>query len=291
MTNNAQFDKIKTVINKIAVTGKGGVGKTTIAAAIAVAFSKEKKVIAADCDPDSNLAQTLNFPDAEKITPISEMKDIISERTGAKNGFFKMNPKVDDIPEKFCPEYKNIRLINMGLLKKGGSGCFCPENAFIKTLVGHLVIQRDEVLIMDMPAGIENLSRGTASGVDVALIVVEPDMKSIETAKRIKKLCDDLRIKKVFIVGNKVLDKTDEDFIIKRVSEMSRYLSGDISGRAPITQGLKPFIEKNAGGIDILGFIGYNKNLRDARGVLLCDSAVLGQIEKIKIILEAENER
>lgn len=189
------------------MTGKGGVGKTTIAAGLSVIYSKEKKVIAMDADPDSNLAETIGFPDPEKIIPISKMNDLINERTEAKNGFFKMNPKVDDIPEKFCPEYKNIRLLNMGSIKKGGSGCFCPENAFIKTLISHLLLQRDEFLIMDMPAGIENLSRGTAFGVD------------------------------------------------------------------------------------ILGFIGYNRNLRTARGVLSCDNSVLSQIEKIKNVLEIKNER
>ncbi|HAM38477.1 MAG TPA: carbon monoxide dehydrogenase [Elusimicrobia bacterium] len=241
-------------MNKIAITGKGGVGKTTIAAVLSILFSKEKKVIAVDADPDSNLAASIGFPESEKIIPISEMKDLINKRTEYKNGFFKMNPKVEDIPEKFCPEYKNIRLINMGVMKKGGSGCFCPENAFIKTLVGHLIIQRDEVLIMDMPAGIENLSRGTASGVDAVSIVVEPDIKSIETASRIEKLCKDLKIKKVFAIGNKVTNKNDENYIVDNIK-----------------------------GIEILGFICYDSNFRNFRGAISDDNiSLINQIDKIK---------
>ncbi|MEW6556542.1 MAG: ArsA-related P-loop ATPase [Elusimicrobiota bacterium] len=245
-------------MKKIAITGKGGVGKTTIAATLAIAFSKEKKVVAVDCDPDSNLAETLNFPEPKKIIPISEMKNLIQARTESKNGFFKMNPKVDDIPERFCPEYKNIRLINMGSIKKGGSGCFCAENTFIKTFISHLLLQRNEFLIMDMPAGIENLSRGTASAVDAVLIVVEPDMKSIETAKRIRQLCNELKIKKVFIIGNKVIDKTDKDFI-----------------------------RQNIDMLDILEFIKYNRNIRTSRGLLSENKSILTQIYKIKKLLEA----
>ncbi|OGS43403.1 MAG: hypothetical protein A2539_03110 [Elusimicrobia bacterium RIFOXYD2_FULL_34_15] len=244
-------------MNKIAITGKGGVGKTSIAAVLSILFSKEKKVIAVDADPDSNLAASIGFPEPGKIVPISEMKDLISERTEYKNGFFKMNPKVEDIPEKFCPEFNNIRLINMGVMKKGGSGCFCPENALVKTLVGHLLLQRDEVLIMDMPAGIENLSRGTAASVDAILIIVEPDIKSIETARRIQILCKDLKIKKVFAIGNKVTNTDDENYIIENLKD-----------------------------VEILGFICYDNFFRNFKGIISENNiSIINQIEKIKLKL------
>ncbi|HID94450.1 MAG TPA: adenylyl-sulfate kinase [Candidatus Latescibacteria bacterium] len=203
---------------KIAVTGKGGVGKTTLAAALALLFSRDGiKVVAIDGDPDSNLAATLGFPEAEKIVPLAEMKQLIAERTGVKEGvigsYFKLNPRVDDIPERFCPEYKGIRLMVMGGIRSGGSGCFCPENAFLKSLLAHLLIARDEVVILDMEAGVEHLSRGTAAAVDALILVVEPTKRSIETALRIKRLASDLQIKKVFVVPNKLRTKADADFI------------------------------------------------------------------------------
>ncbi len=220
---------------KIAVSGKGGVGKTTLCAGLLLALASEnKKVIGIDADPDSNLAATLEFSAPGKITPVSEMKELIEERAGEKGGFFKLNPKVDDIPDKYCVEQKGIKLLVMGSIKKAGTGCYCPENSLLKALMTHLIIGREETLIMDMEAGVEHLGRGTSGSVDALIIVVEPGLRSIETALRIKKLAGDLKIKKIFAVANKIQSSADKDSI-----------------------------EKNIGKIDILGFIEYNKKLVD----------------------------
>ena len=164
---------------KIAISGKGGVGKTTLAALLIDYFrSQGKKVLAVDADPDANLALALGIPDPENITPLSQMKEMIAERTdskpGSMGGFFKMNPKVDDIPEKYSRQVDGVKLIVMGGVKKGGSGCICPESVLLRTLVTHMVLLRDEVVVMDMEAGIEHLGRATAQGVDKLIIVVEP---------------------------------------------------------------------------------------------------------------------
>lgn len=210
---------------KLAISGKGGVGKTTLAAALALRFAEEgRKVIAIDADPDSNLAATLGFPDPEKIVPLIEMKALIAERTGAEPGgfgaYFKLNPKVDDIPERHAPEHRGIRLLVMGGLRKGGSGCFCPEHAFLKALLAHLLVGREDVVILDMEAGIEHLGRGTAQAVDALVVVVEPSRRSIETALRIQGLASELGLSKVFMVGNKTRDAEDTDFIRAHLSGM-----------------------------------------------------------------------
>ena len=202
---------------KIAVTGKGGVGKTTIAAALCSAFAeKHYRVIAIDADPDSNLASALGFPKDVKITPIIEMEDLIEERTGAKpgtsGGLFKMNPQVDDLPEKLWVEHNGVRLMLMGTVKKGGSGCICPESVLLKALVQDLFLFRQEVVIMDMEAGIEHLGRATAQAVNHFFVVVEPGMRSIETALKIKELADDIGIKSVYGIGNKIRGTSDRDF-------------------------------------------------------------------------------
>lgn len=210
---------------KIAVTGKGGVGKTTISAALCYAFAeKGYKVVAIDADPDANLASALGFPEKEKLTPIIEMKDLIEERTGAKpgtsGGFFKLNPKVDDLPEKLWVEHNGIRLMLMGTVKKGGSGCVCAENVLLKSLVQHLFLFRDEVVIMDMEAGIEHLGRATAKAVNHLIVVVEPGMRSIETALKIKELTDDIGIKSVYGIANKIRKASDRDFFAGRMNGM-----------------------------------------------------------------------
>ncbi|MDY7031830.1 MAG: carbon monoxide dehydrogenase accessory protein CooC [Thermodesulfobacteriota bacterium] len=203
---------------KIAVTGKGGVGKTTFTACLSKKFHDDGySVLAIDADPNANLAMALGFPDPEKITPIAEMSDLIEERTGAKPGtsgsFFVLNPKVDDIPEKYWVEHNGIRLMIMGTVKKGGSGCVCPESVLLRTLVSHLILARKEVIILDMEAGVEHLGRATAKAVDILIIVVEPGKRSIETAFRIKNLARDIGIESLGVIVNKVRNEKDEEFI------------------------------------------------------------------------------
>lgn len=196
---------------KIAFSGKGGVGKTSLSAALSLYYAKKgKKVLAVDVDPDANLATALGMPSgvAEKITPISQMKELIKERTGADPGappgFFTLNPKVDDIPEEYSKEINNVKLIVMGSVDTGGGGCICPENALIRALINNLLLNRDEAVIMDMEAGIEHLGRSTAESVDAMIIVVEPGRRSIDTAFRIKKLATDIGLKNLFLVLNKM---------------------------------------------------------------------------------------
>jgi len=204
---------------KIAISGKGGVGKTLLAAMLSKIFAESGySVIAIDADPDANLAATLGFPQAEEITPISEMKDLIEERTGVRPGqsapYFKLNPKVDDIPEKHSLKQNGIRLMRMGRIKKGGTGCYCPENALLRTLLTHLLVARNEVVILDMEAGIEHLGRGTAKMVDRLIVVVEPGRRSIETTLSIKKLAMEIGLQNVVVVGNKIRNQSDREFLI-----------------------------------------------------------------------------
>jgi len=211
---------------KLAITGKGGVGKTTTASLLARAYAAEgNSVVAIDANPDANLAIALGVApeEAEKIAPIVELEDVIEERTGAKKGsmggFFKVNPKVDDIPEKFSIRKNGISILVMGTVKKGGSGCLCPEGAFLKSLLSHLVLNRSEVVIMDMDAGVENLGRGTAKGVDAFIIVVEPGQRSFQTARAIRKLAKDLGVSKCYIVGSKTKDESDRNYITENLPD------------------------------------------------------------------------
>ncbi|MDR3248994.1 MAG: AAA family ATPase [Treponema sp.] len=215
---------------KIAITGKGGVGKTTLAAVLARLYAAEgKKVLAVDVDPDANLGLALGFSEEElaAVTPISKMKDLIAERTGAASDglgkFFKINPKVDDIPDRFAsekcfPEGKlGVKLLVMGTVETGGSGCVCPEHVMVKRVISHLVIGRDDVVIMDMEAGLEHLGRGTAGMVDGFIVVIEPGARSIQTYHKVKELAADLGVKKVNVVANKVRGPEDEAFLGERI--------------------------------------------------------------------------
>ena len=195
-------------------------GKTTTAALLVRAFSRNgTKVIAIDADPDANLANALGFPPDLEITPLAEMKDLIKERVGAEPGkstvFFTMNPKVDDIPEKYSVEKDGIKLMAMGTIRRGGSGCACPENTLVKQLIGHLLVQRDEIVIMDMEAGIEHLGRGTAQFMDMILVVVEPTAASLQTYHRIRKLASDLNIKRIAVAANRIKNAEDLERITK----------------------------------------------------------------------------
>ena len=203
---------------KIAVSGKGGVGKTTLTAILAHVFTTEgHKVLAIDADPDANLALALGFESTREITPLSEMRELIAERTGAEpgtmGGMFKLNPKVDDLPSTISREIEGMKLMVMGGVKKGGGGCVCPESVLLKALITHLVLARDEVVIIDMEAGLEHLGRGTASSVDKLIVVVEPGRRSIDTAHTVRRLAHDLALDNIVVVGNKVRNEKDEAFI------------------------------------------------------------------------------
>jgi CO dehydrogenase maturation factor len=208
-------------VSKIAVTGKGGVGKTTVTSLLSYVYVQQgRRVIVIDADPSPNLAWALGFPQdlVSQITPIAEMDELIEERTGAKpggmGGWFKMNPRVDDIPERFSAEYHGVRLLQLGAVKKGGGGCICPESVLLKSLVSHLLLdQSSEEVIMDMEAGVEHLGRATAQAVDAFLIVVEPGRRSLQTAETIEKLAKDIGIPRLFLIGNTVRDERDRQFI------------------------------------------------------------------------------
>lgn len=253
---------------KIAVTGKGGVGKTTFSAILARLYAAEgKRVLAVDVDPDANLGLALGFSEAEtrEIVPISEMKNLVNERTGSSaenfGKFFKINPKVDDIPDRFSKEKNGVKLLTLGTVDTGGSGCVCPEHVLLKRIISHLVIQRDDVVIMDMEAGIEHLGRGTAESVDQFITVIEPGARSIQTYEKVKKLALDLGVTQVRVVANKVRNEADEDYLKDRIPEE-----------------------------DLLGFIHYNQEVIDAdrQGKSPYDfsKAAISEIQKIKDIID-----
>ena len=203
---------------KLAVSGKGGVGKTTFAALLIRTLNQEgKRVLAIDADPDANLAAALGITDGDKITPISEMKDLVFERTGAQpgvvGGYFSLTPKVDDLPETLSARLENIKLMRLGGVQKGGAGCICPESSLLKALVRHIVLQRDEVVVLDMEAGIEHLGRATAKAVDKLIVVVEPGRRSIDTAAHIKQLAAEIQLTNIAVVGNKIRSAKDEEFL------------------------------------------------------------------------------
>jgi len=246
---------------KIAISGKGGAGKTMLVSLLSTIFANSGySVLAIDADPNANLAATLGFPYPDKIIPISDMADLIEERTGARPGevatFFKLNPKVNDLPEKYCVEHNGVKLMVMGRLKKGGSGCYCPENALLQALVTHLLLERDELVIMDMEAGVEHLGRGTARAVDKLIIVVEPSRRSVETAYRIRELAKDIGLQNIGVVGNKIRSEKDKDSLVSSMP-----------------------------GFEFLGFIPYDQAIAEAdlAGFPLVNSSqrVMSEVEDI----------
>jgi len=246
---------------KIAISGKGGVGKTLLASLLSKTFAQAGyEVLAIDADPDANLAANLGFPNPEQIVPISEMNELIEERVGAKPGqsgsFFKLNPKVDDLPEKYAVKHNGIRLMLMGRIKRGGTGCYCPEGTLLQALISHLILQRKDVVILDMEAGIEHLSRGTAKGIDKLIVVVEPGRRSLETAQRIFELAADLGLRNVAVVGNKIQNEAQKQFIRQSLPDA-----------------------------DFLGFIPFDNNIINndlATGSVLDSSPIINQeVKKI----------
>jgi CO dehydrogenase maturation factor len=225
---------------KIAVSGKGGVGKTTIAAYLARLLGRDNKhVLAVDADPSPSLASALGLPESDRanLVPITKMSELIEERTGlppasstktdelAETSFgkiFTMNPKVDDIADRFAVDCKdNVKLLLLGTIDTGGRGCFCPENAILKNLLRHIILQKEDYVILDMEAGTEHLGRGTAKGLDLLIIVIEPGRRAVETAKRIKMLAEDLGIKQMGIVLNKIQSESDELELRKQLESIN----------------------------------------------------------------------
>jgi CO dehydrogenase maturation factor len=254
---------------KVAITGKGGVGKTTLASLLARLYAAEgNTVLAIDANPDANLGTALGIPVEElsRITPIAQMEELVQERTGGKpgtiGGFFKLNPRVDDIPERFSIAKDGVRLLVMGTVKKGGSGCMCPESALLRSLLNHLLLRRSEVVILDMDAGVEHLGRGTAEAVDAFISVVEPGRRSLDTAQAVKRLAQDIGIKKCYVVGNKVTSDADRQFIIENLPDF-----------------------------ELLGFISYNPKIAEAdrKGIspFDIDPNVASEVRVIKEKLEA----
>ena len=253
---------------KVAITGKGGVGKTTLSSTLARLYADEgRTVLAADVDPDANLGLALGLSQEEvdQIIPISRMKDLAKERTGASddNKFYKLNPYVADIPEKFAKTINGVKLLVMGTVDLGGSGCVCPEHVMLKSILSALTYRKNDVVIMDMEAGLEHLGRGTAANMDQFIVVIEPGSRSVQTYHNVKRLAHDLGIKRVRVVANKVRDERDEQFVRNAIPEE-----------------------------DLLGMIHYNPEVMDAdrNGQSPYDYSptAIAEIRKIKAILDRD---
>ncbi|MFC2164498.1 AAA family ATPase [Acidobacteriota bacterium] len=225
---------------KIAITGKGGTGKTTLSGILAQLFNNDGfTVLAVDADPDANLASAIGIPKklAESIKPISEQRQLIKERTGANpkqfGQLFKINPTVTDIPDDFSLDFHGIKLLVMGSVRKGGEGCACPENVLLKNLLTDVILNRDEVVIVDMEAGIEHLGRATSMAIDKMLIVVEPGSRSVDTAKSIIKLGQDIGLHEFRIVGNKIRSEKQRDWI------RNQFESSQVLGMIPYSESIQ----------------------------------------------------
>lgn len=222
---------------KFAIAGKGGVGKTTLAASMARRLQMAgRSVIAVDADPDGNLASALGVPAECVPEPIAHMRELILERTGARDDgaglMFKLNPKVDDLPDRFSVDADGVRLLVMGTVEGGGKGCMCPEGAALKALLQHLLLRMDCDVILDMEAGLEHMGRASASGVDAMVVVVEPGMRSVRTANSVRKLAGDIGIKRVCAVMNKI----SED--VERRSLLAALEGFEVIGALPFSKAL-----------------------------------------------------
>lgn len=233
---------------KVAITGKGGVGKTTLSSTLARLYADEgRTVLAADVDPDANLGLALGLSEEEvnAIVPVSKMKQLAKERTGAndQNSFYKLNPEVSDLPEKLAKEINGVKLLVMGTVDTGGTGCVCPEHVMLKSILSALVFRKDDVVIMDMEAGLEHLGRGTAGCMDRFIVVIEPGARSVQTYEKVKQLAADLGVTKVDVVANKIRDDADREFVRSRIPEEN--LLGFISYDAEVIdadrRGLSPY--------------------------------------------------
>ena len=225
---------------KLAISGKGGVGKSTLAAAMALLMARQgRKVLAVDADPDANLAAALGIgaEQQRRIVPISEQKALIEERTGAKvkqyGQMFKLNPQVADIAEGYSYPHEGVSLLVLGAVQEGGSGCACPESVLLKALVQDLVLHKDEALVLDMEAGVGHLGRATARGVDTMVIVVEPGQRSIDCAGRVRRMGQQIGLRDIRVVANKVTGAADEAFVREALGAQ------ELLGVIPFCEGIR----------------------------------------------------
>ena len=253
---------------KLAITGKGGVGKTTLSSTLARLYADEgRTVLAADVDPDANLGLALGLTQEEvdSTIPISKMRELAKERTGASddNRFYKLNPYVADIPEKFAKTINGVKLLVMGTVDVGGTGCVCPEHVMLKSILSALTYRKNDVVIMDMEAGLEHLGRGTAANMDQFVVVIEPGSRSVQTYRNVKRLASDLGVKRVRVVANKIRDEKDEEFIRNAIPAE-----------------------------DLLGCIHYNPEIMDAdrngKSPYDFSPTAIDEIRKIKAILDRD---
>lgn len=241
---------------KLAVVGKGGVGKTTFVASLARRRAASgRSVVAVDADPDGNLAAALGVAESDAPQPIAQMRELILDRTEAKDQgaglMFKLNPKVDDLPDRFSVNAGGVKLLVLGTVESGGKGCMCPEGAVLKALMQHLLLRVPDDVILDMEAGLEHMGRASAAGVDALIAVVEPGMRSVQTATRIAKLGRDIGIKRTFVVANKISQAHERETleqalagqdiigVLPRSAELAR---ADLEGR-PVDVQDGPFVE------------------------------------------------
>ncbi len=247
---------------KIAIGGKGGVGKTTVCSVWAQLFAGEgHDVLAIDADPSLSLGAAFGLPARQRPRPLIEMRDLIAERTGTKPGalgtYFKLNPHVGDLPEEHWLKVSNVKLLVLGAVTRAGGGCACPEGAFLKALLTHTILQRDELVLVDLAAGVEFMGRASVQGIDAFVVVVEPGSRSIETARNIAAMARDLGIASVGAIANKITDPAQIDVI-----------------RAELD------------GIPLLGSLAYSKSVQEAdlkrAPVMQADEALVQELDKAR---------
>ena len=206
---------------KIAVSGKGGTGKTTLAALLAAELKRrDYSVTVIDADPNPTLAAALGFPPVP-VTPLLEMSDEIEERIGSPGGFIRLNPRVDDLVSRVAVAHDGIHLIVAGGITHGGAGCACPQSVLLRRLLEHVVMELDEAVIIDLEAGLEHLGRRSAHEVDAMLVVVDPSRASIETARRIRRLAGEIGVERVLAVGNRVRGPADVEHLAAQLDGLA----------------------------------------------------------------------
>ena len=247
---------------KIAIGGKGGVGKTTVCAIWAQLFAKNGfDVLVIDADPNTTLASAFGVASEQCPEPLTRMKQLIAERTGtgkdAVGTYFRLNPKVSDLPEKYSLKVNGLKLLVLGAITQGGAGCACPEGAFLKALLTHTILQRQELVLVDLAAGVEFLGRASVQGIDAFISVVEPGSRSIETANNINKMAKDLGIDFVGTIVNKITEPAQAEIIKSQLKDTT-----------------------------LLGTLGYSRSLQEAdlrrTAVFGADAEVTEQLKQAK---------